>query len=234
MLHGRIIKSKKILANLYKTWYQEFLVGREKLPHGLWVELGSGGGFLKELEPKIVTSDIIELESNDLTFSALKMPFENNSVSCIYMTDTMHHIPDSELFLKEVDRVLTNGGKLIMVEPANTFWGRFIYQHFHHEPFNPNGSWSIPVSGPMSGANGALPWIVFVRDNVIFTEGFPSLKITKLRYQNPILYLVSGGVSYKQLVPNFLYWPIFLIDRLLPKFWKEVSMFMVVHLTKSE
>jgi len=234
ILHGKFIKSKRILSYLYKSWYKEFLDTREQLPDGLWVELGSGGGFLKELEPKVLATDIIELASNDLTFSALEMPFNDNSVSCIFMTDTMHHIPDSAKFLEEVERVLKNDGQLIMIEPANTKWGRFIYQHFHHEPINPKGSWTIPISGPMSGANAALPWIVFVRDNQDFSERFPSLKITKLGYQNPILYLFSGGVSYKQLAPNLLIWPIWFIDWVLPKIWKEISMFMVVHVTKTD
>ncbi|MBK8443443.1 MAG: hypothetical protein IPL35_08515 [Sphingobacteriales bacterium] len=57
-----------------------------------------------------------------------------------------------------------------MSEPANTAWGRFFYQNFHHEPFQPEAaSWEIPSTGPLSGANGALPWIIFKRDIDLFT-----------------------------------------------------------------
>ena len=64
------------------------------------------------------------MPSNDMTFSALEMPLKNHSVGGIFMIDTMHHIPDSEQFLNEASRVLLKGGKIIMIEPANSFLGR--------------------------------------------------------------------------------------------------------------
>ena len=201
-------------------------------PQGLLLELGSGGGFLKEMEPRVICSDVIYLPTNDMTFSALEMPFEDQSVAAIFMTDTMHHIPDSEKFLQEVSRVLVDNGKLTLIEPANSIWGRFIYRNFHHEPFDPSASWTIPSSGPMSGANGALPWIVFVRDFLIFQQKFPNLKIQVIDYRNPFLYLVSGGVSYRQLLPDFAYGFLNLIDKILPKISKQLSMFMLVKITR--
>ena len=41
-------------------------------------------------------------------------------------------------------------------------------KNFHHETFNPEGDWKIPGTGPMSDANGALPFIVFERDKEKF------------------------------------------------------------------
>ena len=128
-----------------------------------------------------------------MTFAALNMPFNDHSVGGIFMIDTMHHIPDSEQFLHEAGRVLMNGGKIVMIEPANSMWGRFIYKNFHHEPFIPEGDWSILSTGPLSGANGALPWIVFIRDYEIFRNKFPGLKIENMEYLNPFTYLFSGG-----------------------------------------
>ena len=167
-----------------------------------------------------------------MTLSALNMPFDDNTIGGIFMIDTMHHIPDSEQFLNEVNRVLTNGGKMIMIEPANSIWGRFIYQNFHHEPFEPKGGWTIPSSGPMSDANGALPWIVFERDREIFKSKFPNLKIESITYINPLAYLLSGGVSRKQLLPNFSFPLIMVADKILSKLSKQISMFMVVKITK--
>ncbi len=232
IIHGNLIKSKKFLRELYKQWNSEFIREIESLPPGLMVELGSGGGGLKELEPRILSSDIIDLPSNDLTFSALEMPFEDQAVAAIFMTDTMHHIPDSEKFLQEVNRVLADNGRMMMIEPANTLWGRFIYKNFHHEPFEPKGSWTIPSSGPLSGANGALPWIVFVRDYPLFQEKFPDLKMEVIKFRNPLLYLLSGGVSYRQLLPDFSFGLVNLLDRILPGISKHFSMFMVVKITR--
>jgi len=142
--HRELIKSKVFLRKLYMQWYTEFSKEINKYKNGVFVELGSGGGFLKEIEPGVICSDVLPLPTNDLSFSALKMPFNDHSVDGIFMIDTFHHIPDSEKFLSEAQRVLKKGGKIIMIEPANSWWGRFIYKNFHHEPFNPEGNWIIP------------------------------------------------------------------------------------------
>ena len=232
IFHKKIIKEKLFLRKLYNEWYKEFTNLKSQLPEGKMLELGSGGGFLKELEPSILCSDVLELPSNDLTFSALEMPFQDNELSAIFMVDTFHHIPDLKIFLNEVNRVLKKDGMLIMIEPANTLWGRFIYKNFHHEPFEPEGIWSIPSTGPLSGANGALPWIVFERDKELFELRYPSLKLVDLKFQTPFRYLLSGGVSFKQLFPDFTY-PFFkYIDYILPYLSKHFSMFVTIKVMK--
>ena len=231
--HKDIILSKPFLVKLYKEWYNTFVTECQSLPEGKIVELGSGGGFLKDLLPEVIASDILPLPTNDMTFSALEMPFEDGTVSGIFMIDTFHHIPDAELFLSEANRVLKENGKLIMIEPANSLWGRFIYTNFHHEPFNPKGNWQIPDSGPMTGANGALPWIVFARDKSLFKAKFPNFEIEQVRYHTPLRYLLSGGVSFNQLVPDFSF-PVFKgIDNLVSSLSKQFSMFMTIKIKKT-
>ena len=232
LFHRKIILEKYFLKKLYQEWYESFISIIPQLPEGKIIELGSGGGFLKEIEPSILCSDILNLPTNDLTFSALDMPFQDNELSAIFMIDTFHHIPDSSLFLKEANRVLKKGGIIFMIEPANTLWGRFIYKNFHHEPFELDGDWRIPNSGPMSGANGALPWIVFERDIDKFKDFFPQLGVVSLKFHTPFRYLLSGGVSFKQLIPNFTYSFFQRIDKMLPKATKEMSMFVTITIRK--
>ena len=62
--------------------------------------------------------------------------------------------------------------------------------------------WTFPESGPLSGANVALPWIVFERDRVTFESEFPGLHIQQISPTMPFRYLVSGGVSMRQLMPE--------------------------------
>jgi hypothetical protein len=114
--------------------------------------------------------------------------------------------------------VLKKDGMVVMIEPANSLWGRFIYNNFHHEPFEPGAGWTIPPSGPLSGANGALPWIVFERDKKKFESHFPNFEISEFRYHTPLRYLVSGVVSFKQLVTDFSYDFFSLIDKTLSTF----------------
>ena len=234
LAHRDIILNKPFLNKLYREWYAIFISELENLPDGKIVEIGSGGGFLKRVNPKILISDILPLADNDLTFSALDMPFEPEEVSCILMINTFHHLPDSKRFLQEADRVLTPGGKIIMIEPANSLWGRFIYQNFHHEPFQPDGPWKIPESGPLSGANGALPWIVFERDLELFKSWFPNFILSSINYGTALGYLLSGGVSFKSLVPGFSFVFFRLIDKFLSSISKQISMFMVIRVQKRQ
>ncbi|MFN8255430.1 MAG: class I SAM-dependent methyltransferase [Bacteroidales bacterium] len=231
--HRKLIKNKPFLHRIYLDWYNWFLKIIPELPQGKIIELGSGGGFLKELAPQVICSDLIDLPHNDLTFSALDMPFEENEISGILMVDTFHHIPDAEKFLAEAVRVMKPGAEILMIEPANSIFGRFIYKNFHHEPFYPKGTWKIEPTGPLSGANGALPWIVFERDRKKMEKLFPSLKIISIRYHSPFIYLFSGGVSYKQILPSKLYPLVKFIDNILTFFSKHFSMFVSIRLQKN-
>jgi SAM-dependent methyltransferase len=222
--HRKIILNKTFLKKLYDEWYTVFVKEAGYLPEGKIVELGSGGGYLKDVLTGIITSDILDLPHVDMVFSALSMPFNDIELSGFFMLDTFHHIPDSYAFLKEAERVLKPGGKIIMIEPAATFWGKVVYKNFHHEPFNEKDGWQIPSSGPMSGANGALPWIVFERDRERFTKEFPNLRIEEINYHTPLRYLISGGVSFRSLAPSWSFGFFRGVDRILVTLSKQFSM----------
>jgi SAM-dependent methyltransferase len=93
-----------------------------------WSKLVPVAVFLKEIYPSVITSDIMPLSVCDMQFSAHEMPFENNSLKAIFMLNVLHHIPDNEQFLQEAQRTLQKGGFIYMIEPANTFFSRFIYK----------------------------------------------------------------------------------------------------------
>ena len=231
--HRDVILSKPFLKNLYIEWYNIFKNEADKLPSGKLVELGSGGGFIKEVLPQVITSDVLDIpEIVDQIFYAQQMPFADATVAGIFMIDVFHHIPDSAAFLKEANRVLVKGGRIVMCEPANTLFGKFIYKNFHHEPFDTNGDWFIPESGPMSGSNQALPYIVFIRDKDKFTREFPSLKIKEISYHTPLRYLLSGGVSKVQLVPSFTFKPFRFLEKMMLKISSQFAMFTTIIIEK--
>ncbi|MDI6751408.1 MAG: methyltransferase domain-containing protein [bacterium] len=230
-LHGQIIQSKGFLKRLYVDLYKEFAISKRG-PDGLLIELGSGGGFLKEVIPDVITSDILPVPGINLCFSGLSMPFSDQTISAFFMIDVLHHLPDSVLFFKEVERCLKVGGRCIMIEPANTLWARFIYQNFHHEEFYPEGEWGFEGNRPLSDANGAIPWIIFCRDRERFEKEFPNLKITHLSFLIPFRYLLSGGLSTRSLVPSFLYEAVKQIEFIFSPLNRYFGMFMKVELTK--
>ncbi len=234
--HRDLIQSKPFLKKIYLDHYSHIVNEINTCPDGIKLEIGSGGSFLKEKVGDLITSDILELPYLDKVFSALEIPYPDESLSCICMTDVFHHLPDTELFLKEANRCLKPGGKIIMIEPANTLWGRFFFKYFHHEPFIPDSkSWKLPPGGPMSMANGALPSIVFVRDKKIFEEKFPHLKIDSPQYIHPFRYLLSGGVSMMALVPSWSYpFVSFVEDVLLRPISPLIGMFMRITVEKQK
>jgi SAM-dependent methyltransferase len=199
-----IIQQKKALRLFYKQCYQFFKNEIGEISDKKIVELGSGAGFIKEYLHNCITSDVLYLPFVDRQIDAMELPFNKEELDYICMIDVFHHIPDVKLFLNEAVRVLQPGGKVLMVEPANTKWGRFIYQNFHHELFDPFiKDWKLPNGGPMSSANGALPWIVFKRDwETITKKKFPMLSIQTFEKKIPLLYLLSGGLSYPQILPT--------------------------------
>ena len=120
-----------------------------------------------------------------------------------------------------------------MVEPTNSAWGRFIFSTFHHEPWDSETKiWELPSTGPLSGANIALPWIIFVRDRKLFEKEFPELKVTDVKQHTPLRYLVSGGVSLKALVPSWSFGILSSFEKLLSPFGKYFSMFQTIEVTR--
>jgi hypothetical protein len=136
------------------------------------------------------------------------------------MTDVFHHIPNPESFLNEASRCLQSGGVILMIEPWNTWWSKRIYQSLHPEPFEDCAGWTIPKTGPLSGANGALPWIIFSRDKSIFEKRFKRLIIESISPLMPFSYLLSGGVSMRNFLPKFFYAPLRRLEKMFnPTTW---------------
>ncbi|MEP7266911.1 MAG: class I SAM-dependent methyltransferase [Saprospiraceae bacterium] len=224
------ILNNKFLRNIYAEWYGNFT--NTKLPDGKLLEIGSGGGFLKDVLPKLITSDILDLPFIEMKLDAQELPFESNSLAGIFMVNVFHHIPNPELFLKEAERVLVPSGQIIMIEPANTFISRIIYKNLHHEPFEPNGGWTIESGKPLSNSNQALPYIYFERDVEKFNSTFPNLNIQSIKYHTPLKYLVSGGVSRKAFVPIKSYSFFTFLEKILTPLNKYISLFETVVLSR--
>jgi SAM-dependent methyltransferase len=232
LAHRDIILQKPFLKKIYCQWYADFEKTIHTVNKGIFLEIGSGGGFLKDVLPQVVTSDILPLPCVDKVLNAESMPYADDELGCVMMLNVFHHIPKPYLFLSEAQRTLIKGGKIIMTEPANSTFGRFIYKRFHHEPFDPSGKREISSGNPLSNSNQALPFIYFERDIVIFKKDFPRLKINFIKYHTPLLYILSGGVSRKPLVPYFTY-PFFkFVEIMLSPFSKYLGLFCTIEIEK--
>ncbi len=236
LLRRNVIREKNYLRKIYKEWYLCFsdrLLTFIRCSNVKVLEIGSGAGFIKEVIPEAITSEVFQIEGVDMVIDAMNLPFKNDSLDAIVMTDVFHHIPNVQLFLEEVMRCLRPGGILLMIEPWKNKWSKWVYQNLHHEPFDTHvHEWALSDmdGSPLSQANGALPWIVFCRDVQQFKHRYPNLKINSISPLMPISYLLSGGVSLRSLVPGFLYWLIRRIERPLDK---SCGMFACIEIVKT-
>lgn len=228
-LRLQIIRSKPYLRKLYEEWYRH--IATHFSSNARVLELGSGAGFLKEFIPQLITSDLFEAPGVDRVIDAQAIVLDEASLDGIVMTDVLHHIPDCASFFHEAARVIRSGGRVVMIEPWNTTWSRWVYQQLHHEPFEPKArEWRIPISGPLSGANGALPWIIFHRDRALFEARHPQWRIECILPIMPFAYLLSGGVSLRSVLPGWMYKPVRLVEQLCNE--ASQAMFAVITLKR--
>ena len=171
------------------------------------LELGSGAGFMADFVPGLVRSEVFYTEGIDLVLDGQVLPFRDRSLRGIAMTNVLHHLPRPVHFFEEAARAVRPRGVVTMIEPWVTPWSRWFYTRFHHEPFLPAApEWEIPTGGgPLSGANGALPWILFHRDRERFEHEMPAWHVRSIEPLISFRYLVSGGISMRSLMPAASY-----------------------------
>jgi SAM-dependent methyltransferase len=161
------------------------------------------------------------------------MPVRDGSLRAIVMTNVLHHLARPRRFFAGAARCVKPGGSIIMIEPWATPWGRWVYTHLHHEPFDPEAPrWEFPQTGPLSGANGALPWILFARDRESFEQDFPMWKVRAIRPIMPFRYLVSGGVSLRSVSPGWTFEMWSALERCLAPWAHRLGMFAHIVLAR--
>ena len=153
-----------------------------------------------------------------------------NKVSNLILVNVFHHISDPELFLKSADKSLLVGGRIIMIEPSNNYWSRFVYKLIGHEQFNTRQiNWKFESKDPLLDSNQALSWIIFERDYQKFKNLFPRFSLIQKKNMMPFSYLLSGGHSFNTRIGKLIR-----ITRSFEKFFfdRYLEMFNLICLEK--
>lgn len=235
--HRKLLLSKRMLCEVFTEIHQLFRsLSDQFLPAGgLEVELGGGVAPMRNTYPQVLATDIVPSTHLDRVLDAENMNLADCSVRVFYGQNCFHHFPHPDRFFAELERTLVPGGGAILLEPYYGPAASFIYKRlFNTEGFDKTfPSWETPVVGPMNGANQALSYIVFVRDRAEFERKHPSLEIVHERLVgNYLKYLVSGGLNFRQLLPDWATGAVNTAARLLWPFNRWLALHHVIVLKK--
>ena len=232
-VHARLIREKDFLRRLYLHYYAQFedCIARST-PGGIVLEVGAGSGFYTEIRPSAVSLDLRAGANVDLIGSALELPLCVESTSTILLLNVLHHLPDPVAFFHECERVLKPGGRVCLIEPYAGPLSRRLIRPLHHEPWEEGAGWTLPAAGPLTGANMALPWIIFKRDRARYDAEMPHLPVDRFQLHTFVMYLLSGGVSMRSMVPGALFRPMILLERLFAPAAPLLASMMTIELVK--
>ncbi len=238
IVRRHILHRKAILGLIYKSFYHECrtmdLRYFTDCP-GRRLEIGGATSIIKEVYPDVITSDIQPLPFVDVALNAEEIPLSANSLRAIYAINVFHHLSSPRKFFKELLRILHPGGGAVFIEPYYGPLARWFFKNLHEsEAFDPNQpSWeaSAPM-GPFSNANQALSYVVFNRDRAQFVQQFPGLTLVADRPHTHLTYLASGGLNFRQLVPDSLYPLVNSLEGLLAPFDRWIALQHTIVLRK--
>jgi SAM-dependent methyltransferase len=230
-----------MIGDVFKEFYTKSFTLSEQYSltnkkDGMKIEIGSGSSLFKYYFPSIQSTDIKIHKHNDMSLDAQDMTnIGDNSVETFYAINCFHHFPNPDKFFNELNRTLRVGGTCIIIEPYFGILSSFLYKRmFKTESFDKKQKdWNYISSGPMTGANQALSYIVFFRDLDKFLFENANLEIAHTTILNNYLrYLFSGGLNFKQLVPAWIEKPIKTIEFLLQPINKLFALHHIIVLRK--
>lgn len=215
----KILKNKKLVKQVFKNYYFKCMEINKTYfsGEGDIIELGSGTSFINDYFPEVITSDTRRHDSIDLVLDSQKMNLETNSIRAFIGINCFHHFSNPRLFFKELDRVLISNGGCILIEPFYGTLAKFLFNHLHEtEYFDMNQIDWNQDSKNMANANQALSYIIFKRDLNIFKNENPNLDlILSERINDTFSHIMSGGLNYKQLIPNSLTFLPYLLEMIV-------------------
>ncbi len=210
-VHRRILSEKQMMRGVYCDFYRICLdIERSCFCQGgRRIEVGSGAGFFGEFDYGVILTDITPAWHLDMVLNAEQMPFADKSIRAVFGINCFHHFSNPDNFLSELMRVLMPAGGCVLIEPYYGILAAPFYRNLHRlEYFDKKQRlWTAHADskGAMSNANQALSYIVFKRDRDKFLKSYPKLEIVRIQtISNYLRYLASGGVNFRQLLPDFM------------------------------
>jgi SAM-dependent methyltransferase len=227
--HQRVWMQKPVLRRIYQEEFFSRQLAQQKFG-GISIEVGGGPGFFKKALPPVVSTDLIWSPWLDVVADAQRLPFLESSVSNVFGLDVLHHLAAPVSFLREAERVLAPGGRLILVEPWVTPFSFVIYRYLHQEDCNlsfdpyehshPDGA----AAKKAFDGNQAIPYLLVGPRNRDKTMALlPQLTVRTLEQFCLFAYLLSFGFKRVNFLPEFLYPGLAKFERVTLPLWRRVA-----------
>jgi SAM-dependent methyltransferase len=208
---------RPLVRRLYREWH-EMIRRRLSAVSGPAVELGSGFGSLRETIPDVVLTDVEPTPWTTEAVDAQHMPYADSSLANLVLVDVFHHLARPRRFFDEAARVLTPGGRVVILDPYCSPVSTIAYQLFHQERTDlraPALEDDMSVGASPLASNQARATLVFFRYLDQFERSWPQLAVIERRRLAPLAYPLSGGFGGRRLVPGFAHGPLAAVERLL-------------------
>lgn len=239
--HKEILTQKPMMRGVFAEFYAHCVAQADKYftRQGSEIEIGAGVSFFKQAYPQIISTDIKPSPDLDTVLDAQAMNVPSQSVRALYGINCFHHLPEPRKFFAELERVCKPGGGAVLIEPYHSLFGRILYKSMHrHEHFNTRQkTWETPLEPGqfMSGANQALAYVILVKDRARFEREFPGLEIVSVHpLDNWLRYLLSGGLNFRQLLPDNSIPFLKTFEKVLRPFEKLFALHYVIVLRRRE
>ena len=218
----------KFLLSKRFGWMNKFI---KESDHG--IEVGSGAGFSKDFikNKNFKLTDLGNDEHLDYkNIDAQNTGFKNNDLDFVIASNMIHHIPYPIKFFKEINRILKNGGRLIIFESYCSIFFQLATMIMKHEGFDFTlNVWDEeePKSDEKNAWHGniAVPHLIF-DDRYRFDKEIGNLfEIEYEELTECLIFINSGGVTSKTaFIPmnNFFLNILDYIDRVLIKFFPKI------------
>jgi SAM-dependent methyltransferase len=233
--HHQLWKKKPVLRAIYGDFYRRILSACRP---GRSLEIGGGFGNLKEYAGNVVSTDIVPFPGLDAVVDAQSLPFRDSCFDNIVAVDVLHHLERPQRFFSEAERVLTPGGRIILVEPGVTPVSWVFYKLLHPEPLllsaDPFMEGPPDPNRKPFDANQAIPELIFGRYLRYFESRFPDLRLVRRERFSWLVYPLSGGFRPWSFIPENILKPMVSIElRLTPyvAWFTAFRLFLVIEKT---
>jgi len=231
-------QNKPVLQKIYLEFYKLIAAQINHIVEGKIVELGSGIGNLKMVVPEVICTDIFQNPWIDQVENAYSLSFENESVSNLILFDVWHHLKYPGTALKEFSRVLKPGGRVIIFDPAMSLLGFVVYGLFHHEPIGifQKLTWFAEntkelLKNEYYAAQGNASRIF---SSSKYKALLSDWKIVKVKKLPSLSYVLSGGYSKPQIIPDRFLSVLFHFEKILDFFPVLFAIRLLIVLEKKD